>query len=301
MQYMCTVAIFTRNAESTLKHTLQILAKQTVQPIHILIIDNASSDKTLEIARLADTEVIHIGENDFDHGEVRDKAATQALGEIIVFLVGDAVPVGQEWLQNLITPFSSPSVAMVQGLEDLYTKYYFWERRYLGMLWKTRDHFRWRQRYGFGASHVCAAYRAALLREKPIGKFLVCEDKEYQRRLSDLGWRCVVAPDVIVRHNHTYGWSELHHRLVLIGYGMKLVGARYGWLDLIIDTSIGVIVLVLFLPWLVYRHICGLISGRKLQWTEWIFPIVQPILVFFGHRMSQEDAWLEHLKYQKLK
>lgn len=79
----------------------------------ILLVDNGSTDRTLEIARTFNEVSIHVKE-DVKVGAVRNYGVQQAKGSVIVFLDSDCV-VNPEWLTDGIRKLTENSGSVIGG------------------------------------------------------------------------------------------------------------------------------------------------------------------------------------------
>ena len=86
-----SIITVTYNAESTLERTLQSVAQQTYPHVEHLIIDGASKDKTLEIARRYPHAIVH-SEPDKGLYDAMNKGLRLATGDYLCFLnAGDTL------------------------------------------------------------------------------------------------------------------------------------------------------------------------------------------------------------------
>lgn len=115
-----SIIIPTLNAGPYLRQLLEVLTTQSLQPEEILVVDSESNDDTESIVRETeaggiDLRFLVIKRESFRHGPTRNFAASQAIGEILVFLTQDARPSTPEWLASLTSPFRDPAVSLVFG------------------------------------------------------------------------------------------------------------------------------------------------------------------------------------------
>ena len=110
-----SVIIMTLNAESTLPFLLDRLHKQTCPPCEIIVVDSCSEDRTPFIALAAGAKVVSVKRVEFDHGKSRDLGVKYSIGNIICFLTQDALPLRDDYLEKLTSPFIRGDVACVYG------------------------------------------------------------------------------------------------------------------------------------------------------------------------------------------
>ena len=108
-----SIITVTYNAEDTLERTLQSVAQQTYPHIEHLIIDGASTDKTLEIAHRYSHAILH---SEPDHGlyDAMNKGLRLATGDFLCFLnAGDTLH-NNETLAH-IAAAATPTTAVLYG------------------------------------------------------------------------------------------------------------------------------------------------------------------------------------------
>ena len=107
-----SVLIPTYNGGPLLRRVVQAIFAQDVDfEFEVLCIDSESTDETLAILSEYDIRVTSIPNHEFNHGLTRNRGASMARGEIVIFLVQDAVPHGSKWMQTLVSNFDDPTVA----------------------------------------------------------------------------------------------------------------------------------------------------------------------------------------------
>lgn len=108
-----SIITVTYNAEDTLERTLQSVAQQTYPHIEHLIIDGASTDKTLEIAHRSPHAILH---SEPDHGlyDAMNKGLRLATGDFFCFLnAGDTLH-SNETLAHIAVA-ATPMTAVLYG------------------------------------------------------------------------------------------------------------------------------------------------------------------------------------------
>jgi len=117
-----SIIIPTKNAGKLFKYTLDMICRQCIdKDFEIIIIDSGSTDNTLKIASEYTDKIYRIGPEDFHHARTRNLGALYAKGEILVFMVQDAVPLNTSWLYNLTLPlYRCGNVVAVYGRQIPY-------------------------------------------------------------------------------------------------------------------------------------------------------------------------------------
>ena len=113
-----SIVIPVLNSERTLGACLDAIRAQN-RPrtdYEIVIADAGSSDRTLEIARAADVEVIT--DNPLKTGEAGKTAGIKsAHGELIALVDSDNILPDPEWLNRMLAPFDDPEVMASEPIE----------------------------------------------------------------------------------------------------------------------------------------------------------------------------------------
>ncbi len=139
IQEKVSVIIPTKNAGDGLDYTLRKINQQEgIRDIELIVIDSGSTDRTIEISRRYTQHVYQISPHDFHHAGTRNLGASKAVGEHLVFLVQDAIPVGNRCLYTLLNPVRSGTVSAVSTRQiprsdaDLFSCWGYWAHcRYL--------------------------------------------------------------------------------------------------------------------------------------------------------------------------
>jgi len=265
-----------------------ILAQRTERAVEVVLVDSGSPAEELTALRERRVKIVEVPPADFDHGLTRDVGAGAATGEALIFLNQDALPSEESWLERLLAPLeSSPQVAAVQGairelpdekLEEVGRRRFFWDscgpRFYF-----TRESEGWIARHGgIGFSTVHCVLARWAWREQPFGRVAILEDKLWQRRAVERGWRIVEAPEAVVFHTHDYGLGSLFRRCASEGFGWRLVGERYRLAAALADLR---------RPDLWHEWRRGRRSGALRTPAEVLFPIVRPLAVWWGNRWAR--------------
>ena len=211
---LVSVVVPNFNGASFLADCLHSLRSQSYRPMETVLVDDASTDGSVEVARASFPEVriIRLQRNSgFARAANHGIVATN--GEIIALLNNDAVA-EPGWLEELVGalnrhPEAGSAAAKVllygeprtlNSAGDLFRRAGLPDNRGARELdlgqYDTEGEI-------FGASAAAAAYRRALLED--IGLFderffMYCEDVDLAFRAQIAGYRCVYAPRAIVRH-----------------------------------------------------------------------------------------------------
>ena len=102
-----------RDAEATLPRTLEALARQDIGvPYEVIVVDDGSSDRTVEVARTAPGPVTVLQQAGLGPGEARNRGVDASSGPALAFCDADVFPT-PAWLREGLNALSS--VDLVQG------------------------------------------------------------------------------------------------------------------------------------------------------------------------------------------
>jgi GT2 family glycosyltransferase len=110
-----SVVIRARNEEKWIRHCLDAVLSQTHSSFEVIVVDNSSQDKTVDIAkRFAGVTVIPMAE--YTPGKALNEGVNKSQGEKIAFISAHCIPTDKSWLEKLEEAFSeADSVAGVYG------------------------------------------------------------------------------------------------------------------------------------------------------------------------------------------
>ena len=97
-----SVVIPTYNAGSELRPLVRkLLAQKGLKSIEVVVVDSGSTDGTAELSSSLGCRLLRITQSEFSHSYSRNAGADAATGELLVFMVQDAYPIGDYWLFGL--------------------------------------------------------------------------------------------------------------------------------------------------------------------------------------------------------
>ncbi len=189
--------------------TLAMLHKQD-HPFELIVLDNASTDGTLEEVKKYTDRVIHIPAGAYVPGRVLNQGMAASHGELVVFLNSDCTPQHETWLRRLLAGFTDERVAAVFGRQiprpDCHPLYAKDTEQTYGD--GTRQQ-RWRHCFSMAAS----AIRRSVWEAMPFDEHLqYSEDIEWTWRARQRGYTIRYVPDAVVMHSHNYTWRQFYQR-----------------------------------------------------------------------------------------
>lgn len=192
----------------------------------VQVVDSASSDDSVQVARNMGFAVNIIDGAQFDHGGTRNQVAFDAQStEIVIFLTQDAVLTGADALTNLVQAFNDPLVVVAYGRQLPHDNanpiasharlFNYPDKSYVAGLSDKAT-------MGLKAvftSNSFAAYRMSVFRE--LGGFpcktILSEDMYFASRAVLAGYRVAYVAQACVQHSHNYSPLEEFRRYFDIG------------------------------------------------------------------------------------
>jgi len=214
MRPLISVIIPNWNGASYLPTCLDSLRRQSYPDFEVIVVDNGSSDGSLELLGrdYPEVKVVALPENRGFAGGV-NAGIREAQGEIIAVFNNDA-EADPRWLEELAGALARhPEAGMATP------KVLLFDRRdvinsagdFYGVdgvpgnrgVWQHDEGQFDGEEYVFGAAGVASAYRRAMLDEVGLFDeefFAFCEDVDLAWRAQLAGWKCIYAPRAVVYH-----------------------------------------------------------------------------------------------------
>ena len=179
-----------------------IYQPDALAPRQVVVVDSGSTDSTQAIVKSFPTTLIQISPEEFTYGYALNLGVANVDAEIVATLSAHSLPIGSDWLRNLIEPFRSPRVAGVYGRQRPRSNATLLEL--LGM-WLTgvlSDSPRLLDRRPL-FSNANGAFRRSLWLEAPFDERIGgAEDIAWVRTMQERGYLIAYQPMAIVYHSH---------------------------------------------------------------------------------------------------
>jgi len=208
-----SIIMLTKNAGGEFEKTLKMVFNQKYDDFEVLIIDSGSTDETPEIAKRYPTKITSIKPEEFHHSGTRNFAASIAQGEYLVFITQDALPIGDNWLSLLLSPFSDPDVAGAYGrqiaygsaniIEKFFYSYFYPDARIsISQLSENLEDF-------YVDNVFLSDVNSAILKDvwekyKFNEDIIMAEDKDWAIQVLKAGYKLIYEPKAAVYHSHEY-------------------------------------------------------------------------------------------------
>ena len=221
-----SVVIPAFNSASTIEGCLVALAEQTVIPGEVIVVDDGSTDSTLEVARRMGAEVI--AQDHRGAGAARNRGAKAARGELLLFTDADCAPVA-DWVERLVETLDSNGVAAARGITTSL------QPEPAARFAQLEYDEKYRQLARHENVEMVATYSAAYRRDAfwRFGGFdeafhgATSEDQELSFRLAEAGLRIAFVPRAAVRHHHHTSLRAYVRRKFWIGYAKARIGRHH--------------------------------------------------------------------------
>jgi rhamnosyltransferase len=112
-----SVVIRTYNESKWLERALEACGEQDQGKFshEVIIVDSGSNDGTLQIAEKFGCRITHIKKSEFTFGRSLNIGCEFAQGRFLVFISGHCIPVGPQWLANLVRPLHDGKCVLTYG------------------------------------------------------------------------------------------------------------------------------------------------------------------------------------------
>ncbi|MEE9323673.1 MAG: glycosyltransferase [Candidatus Aenigmarchaeota archaeon] len=211
---MVSVIIPVYNGEKTIGECLSLLLKQTKKPEEIMVVDDGSTDNTVEIVKKI-KGVKLIKQSHKGPASARNLGAKKAKGDILLFTDADCIP-HRDWVSEMARSFENKETVGVQGRYETNQKgliprfvQFEIEDRYDRM--GKREHIDFIGSYSAGYRKQTFLKFGGFDESFPIASG---EDPELSFKISKFGNKMVFNDKAIVYHNHVDSlWEYLRQKL----------------------------------------------------------------------------------------
>jgi GT2 family glycosyltransferase len=221
------IVIRTLNEEALLGECLETLRRQRGQfDLDILVVDSGSTDATIAIARAHAVRVIELPPGEFDYSRALNVGIEEVRGELVVSLSAHAVPVDDDWLAHMMSPFDDPRVAGVASRQIPWPGASWAEVHRLSNQFGELPLL---SSSGGGGdivfSNAASAIRRSVWLAHPF-TLPAAEDLDWARRVIAAGFAVVYEPRAAVYHSHDESPRAQALRMIDINRVLDAEGGR---------------------------------------------------------------------------
>ncbi len=193
-----SIIIRSKNEEKWIGLCLSMLFKQTYKNFEVILVDNDSSDKTIQKAKQWPIKLIKIKK--FLPGDAINKGIKASNGEIIVCLSAHCIPKDKHWLSSLIKPLNNKKVAGVYGKQVPLSSSSAMNKRDLYIVFGNEKRIQKKDTFFHNAN---SAFMRSTWKKFPFDPELTnIEDRIWGQEVINAGLNIVYEPKSCVYHHH---------------------------------------------------------------------------------------------------
>jgi glycosyltransferase involved in cell wall biosynthesis len=219
------------NEEAHIGRLLTGVARQSVAPSQIVVVDSGSTDATLAIAERFPVEITTIEPDRFSFGRALNQGCAMARGDVIVIASAHVYPLYDSWIEELVRPFARPEVSLAYGRQVGDDESHYSERQVLKRWFPAESDLD--QRHPF-CNNANAAIRRSAWASFPYDEELTgLEDMAWAHAALNRGEKVAYVAEAPVAHVHRERWAQLtnRYRREAIAHRRILHDQRMGRLD----------------------------------------------------------------------
>jgi len=199
---MISIIIRTKNEERWIGSCLEAVARQSRKDFEVVLVDNNSTDKTVDKARQYGVILVTIDE--FRPGAAINRGIEASSGDVIVVLSGHCIPVDEHWLDNLVEGLSDQTVAGIYGRQEPLAFTSDLDKRDLLITFGLDQRVQIKDSFFHNAN---SAFRRAVWEEHPFDEEVTnIEDRLWAHQVQEAGLKILYEPTASVFHHH-----GIHH------------------------------------------------------------------------------------------
>ena len=200
MKPKISIIIRTKNEERWILKCLEQINKQTFKDYEIILVDNNSTDKTVQKATIAGVKKIFVIKN-FLPGKALNLGIKKSLGEYIVCLSAHCIPTNKDWLKNLIKNFKLESnVAGVYGRQEPMEFSKDSDKRDLFLVFGLDRKVQIKDSFFHNANSIIK--KSIWEKFKFDEKITNIEDRLWGEKIIQSGYKIIYEPSASVFHHH---------------------------------------------------------------------------------------------------
>lgn len=199
---MISIIVRTKNEERWIGSCLEAIAHQTRQDHEVVLVDNNSTDQTVNKARRYGVKLVTIDK--FRPGAAINRGIEAAKGDIVVCLSGHCIPVNETWLENLVRGLEDESVAGIYGRQEPLAFTSDLDKRDLLITFGLDPRVQVKDSFFHNAN---SAFRRSTWERFPFDEEVRnIEDRLWASQVQKAGFSILYEPEASVYHHH-----GIHH------------------------------------------------------------------------------------------
>lgn len=207
MKKKVSIIVRTKNEERWISRCLSTIFSQAFTDFEVIIVDNKSSDKTMEKAKnFRIKHIIHYKEDPYLPGKALNMGIQKSEGEFIVCLSGHCIPKDDEWLGKLVKNFYKEdgkldsSIAGVYGRQEPFSSTSDSDKRDLALVFGLDRKVQEKDSFFHNANSMVRkdAWNDINFDEKVTN----IEDRVWAGEVLKKGYKIIYEPEASVYHYH---------------------------------------------------------------------------------------------------
>jgi len=196
---LVSIIIRTKNEERWISQCLKSVFAQNYKKFEVVIVDNESSDKTVDRARQFPVAGI-VACSEYRPGKAINLGVRASRGDVIVCLSGHCIPVNEGWLGHLIGAFTDESIAGVYGRQEPMSFTPDSDKRDLALVFGMDKKIQEKDSFFHNAN---SAVLRKVWEKTPFSETVTnIEDRVWAKEVLGQGYKIVYEPEASVYHYH---------------------------------------------------------------------------------------------------
>ena len=223
---MISVVIRTKNEEKWIGRCLSAVAAQNYPSFEVILVDNESTDSTLDIVSGYDCKLVRISDQEFSFGRSLNWGIQAAAGKFVAIVSGHCIPVNDRWLLNMRAAFSGESIVGVYGRQLPLPDTRAEDKR---DLWTTFGIEPRVQKTDLFFHNANSMIRKDIWDSIPFDEEIAgVEDREWAREVLSRGYQIAYEPTGSVFHYHGIHHGRNLERSARVAKVIELINHRGG-------------------------------------------------------------------------
>jgi len=220
MERRISVIIPVYNSEATLKLCLDSIFNLNYSNYEVIVADDGSADKSINIAKNYSCRIISLPEN-MGAGAARDRGIKEATGEIAAFIDADCIA-PKDWLYRINEGLTTDAIG-ISGRYDLTKNKDMLSRIFLSIWDPANILYKNPRKIIFCQGGNCAFWKSILMKNRPKKELLLFrkmaggEDTIMCSELNKFG-KLLYDPGIFVTHNKVCSLVDIFKKSVKAGY-----------------------------------------------------------------------------------
>ncbi len=229
-----SIIIRTKNEERWISQCLKGIEGQKATDYEVILVDNNSTDKTIEKARQFKPSKI-INCEHFLPGKALNMGIEQSSGDYIVAISGHCIPVNDKWLESLLANFADNSVAGVYGRQEAMSFTSDYDKRDLALIFGLDRKVQTKDSFFHNANSMIR--RDVWNQIRFDDNVTNIEDRVWAQKVLQRGYKIVYEPEASVYHYHGIHQNQNSERCANVVRILKDIHSDYDYKTIDVDRQ----------------------------------------------------------------